>query len=68
MSTAILQSPPMRQQSADAVRAQDADRAWRPLYRLGGVAALLLMVTVIVVIPVYIVSPPPTTVADWIAS
>lgn len=61
--TTVLQEP-------SAARAPGADESrveadWKPIYRMGGVAALISAATIVVGVPVYLISPPPTTVFDW---
>ncbi len=39
--------------------------SWRPLYRMGGVAALVTVVFIPIAIVVFMTWPPPKTVIDW---
>ncbi len=45
--------------------AETADSAWKPLYKVGGAAALLSVVFFPMQIAVLIISPPPSTVIGW---
>jgi hypothetical protein len=42
-----------------------AEAAWRPLYRVGGAAALTLIAFVVLAIIVFLIDPPPTTVIGY---
>jgi Domain of unknown function (DUF4386) len=72
MKTSTMLSP-TRLERVDAPAAEAAERAdianpaWRPLYMIGGVAALISAAIVPLAIVVYILWPPPTTVADYFA-
>lgn len=48
-----------------ATHAETADSAWKPLYRVAGVAALLSVGIIVAAIVVLVVNPPPTTVTGW---
>jgi hypothetical protein len=43
------------------------DHAWKPLYRLGGIAALAILALVPVQMAVFFIWPIPTSVSDWFA-
>src|SRR6476660_4739411 len=61
--TTILQQPSAaRDAHADAARVE-AD--WKPMYRMGGMAALISIAAIVIAVPIYLISPPPTTVLDW---
>ena len=49
----------------DASHATIADSAWKPLYRVGGAAALTIVGLIVLQIIVYVASPPPTTVIGY---
>lgn len=61
--TTVLREPVRARGAGTDVSRAEAD--WKPMYRMGGVAALISVATVVVAIPVFLVSPPPTTVLDW---
>lgn len=62
MTTVLQKSSAVRDAPADAAQVE-AD--WKPMYRMGGVAALISIATIVIAIPIYLISPPPTTVLDW---
>lgn len=73
MTTFLSESPSAHHVRADVSRIgadepiESTDAAWKPVYRVGGVAALVSVGTIVVAVPIYLISPPPTTVADWFA-
>jgi len=42
-----------------------ADSAWKPLYRVGGAAALTIVVLFVLQLIVFVASPPPSTVIGY---
>lgn len=68
MTTSPLEAPTIgRTRAQTPAVSAPADRAWAPLYRLAGFAALLMAVFIPIQTAVFIVSPPPTTVLGWFA-
>jgi hypothetical protein len=67
MNTSTTGSTPARHQHMDEPHANLADTAWRPLYQVGGAAALLSVVFIAAAVVVFIVWPIPTTVEAWFA-
>jgi hypothetical protein len=69
MSRAIMDTPAIapssRDQLAHAPATAGPEDAWRPLYRLGAVAALLAVAFIVIAAIVYAFSQPPTTVTGW---
>jgi hypothetical protein len=66
MKTSNRESLPASHQRMDPSHATIADSAWKPLYRIGGAAALLAAVLfVIEIIGVSATGPPPLTVIGW---
>jgi Domain of unknown function (DUF4386) len=49
----------------DEPRAETTASAWKPLYRVAGVAALLMVVFIPIQSIVFVVWPPPSTVIGW---
>ncbi len=60
-----LESLSASQKPMDAADAKLAVSAWKPLYRVGGAAALIMVVFIPIQSIVFIVSPPPSTVIGW---
>ena len=46
MKTSNVESPSTSQKPMDASRAETTESAWKPLYRIGGAAALFVVVFV----------------------
>lgn len=65
MKTSSMESPSASHQHMDESHAIIADPAWKPLYRIAGVAALIMVVFIPIQSIVFIVSPPPSTVIGW---
>ena len=65
MKTADIKSPSASQKPLDAFRAETTEFAWRPLYRIGGAAALTVVLLYIIQIIVFVTSPPPATVVGY---
>ncbi len=57
-------APPRKDVAGGAV-AVTAEKVWRPLYMVGGVAALLSVAFVVLAVYVFVISPPPTTIEKW---
>ncbi len=66
MNPSIIGSPSASQQHMDEPRAA-AGAVWRPLYRVGGAAALLSVVFILAAAVVFIAWPIPTTLEAWFA-
>ncbi len=58
---------PPRTSVANGAVAVTAEKVWRPLYMVGGVAALLAVAFVVLAVYVFVISPPPTTIEKWFA-
>lgn len=70
MSAPMMEAPSILQQGAGASFAaskRSAEVNWRPLYWIGGVAALLSVATIALAMVVYLAWPPPSTMAGWFA-
>ena len=65
MKTSSRASPSASQKPMDASHAAIADAAWKPLYRVGGAAALLVAVLYVIQIIDFVVTPPPSTVIGY---
>jgi hypothetical protein len=65
MKTADVASPSASQKPLDASRAETAESAWKPLYRIGGAAALTVVLLYVIQIIVFVVSPPPSAVVGY---
>lgn len=65
MKTSSSESPSSSHQRMDESHAKIADSAWKPLYRVGGMAALIMVVFIVIEIPILIVWPPPGTVIGY---
>jgi len=57
--------PSANQKPMDQSHRETADSAWKPLYRVGGAAALTIVVLFVTQIIVLVASPPPSTVIDY---
>ncbi len=53
------------QKPLDSSQATIADSTWKPLYRVGGVAALMVVVLYVIQMIVFVASPPPSTVVGY---
>lgn len=62
MTASILGTPPARQSRIDVPYVEPAEVAWKPLYRVGGAAALLSVGFIAVAVVVFLAWPPPATV------
>jgi hypothetical protein len=67
MNTSVIESRPSGAQPMDASPAASAGSAWKPLYRVGAVAALLSVACIAVAVTVFLAWPPPTTIESWFA-
>jgi len=65
MKTSNIESPPASHQRMNESHATIADSAWKPLYRVGGAAALTIVVLFVLQIIVFVASPPPSTVIGY---
>ena len=65
MEMSNLESPSASHQRMDASHATIADSAWKPLYRVGGAAALTIVVLFVLQLIVLVASPPPSTVIGY---
>ena len=67
MTPSAIEPRPATPQSLHTPVADHTDSAWKPLYRIGGGAALLAVACIIASIAVFLAWPPPTTVESWFA-
>lgn len=65
MKTSTMESSSTSQKPMDESRAETTASAWKPLFRVAGVAALLMVVFIAIQSIVLFVSPPPSTVIGW---
>ena len=71
MQAPTIESSPTTQPRPDVSQAETAEVAWKPLYRIGAVAALISVAIVFIAAIVFIVWPPPSfqpttnAVIDW---
>ena len=65
MKTSNMKSSSTSQKPMDESRAATTESAWKPLYRIGGVAALFVVVFIPIQSIVFVVWPPPSTVIGW---
>lgn len=65
MKTSNVESPSTSQKPMDESHAKTADAAWKPLYRVGGAAALTIVGFMAIQIIVFIAWPPPSTVLGY---
>jgi len=65
MITSNKESPSVSQKPMDTSQALMADSAWKPLYRVAGVAALLMVVFIAIQSIVFLAWPPPDTVLGY---
>jgi uncharacterized protein DUF4386 len=67
MNPSVIDSQPASPQPKNLSAAVRASSAWKPLYRIGGGAALLAVGCIVAAIAVFLAWPPPTTVENWFA-
>lgn len=60
MQAPIIESSPTSSPHLDMPAAETADAAWKPLYRVGSVAALIGVVVIPIAIIVFVAWPPPS--------
>ena len=65
MKTSTMESSLAIQKPMDESHTKMADSAWKPLYRIGTVAALIMVVFIVIEIPIYLAWPPPSTVIGY---
>ncbi len=65
MKTSSTESPSASHQRVEESRAETPESAWKPLYKVGGVAALIIVVFIPIQSIVFVVWPPPSTVIGW---
>jgi len=65
MKMSSMQFPSASQKPMDESRAETTASAWKPLYRVAGVAAVLMVMFIPIQSIVFIVWPPPSTVIGW---
>jgi hypothetical protein len=65
MKTSNIESPSASHQRMNESHATIADSAWKPLYRVGGAAALTIVVLFVLQLIVLVASPPPSTVIGY---
>ena len=61
------QTPRVPRARAAEPPAETTDASWRPLYLIGGVAALLSVMLIVAAMAVFLVWPPPSGVSAWFA-
>ena len=62
MKTSSMESPSASHQHVDASHAKMADSAWKPLYKVGAMAALAEIAIIVIQVPIFFLYPQPTTV------
>ena len=65
MKTSSRESPSASHQRMDESRAETTESAWKPLYKVAGVAALIMVVFIPIQSIIFFVWPPPSTVIGW---
>ncbi|HYB02718.1 MAG TPA: DUF4386 family protein [Ktedonobacteraceae bacterium] len=65
MTPPRIEMLPVDQKPAYASRAETTVFPWKPLYRVGGIAALTIVGIMVIQIIVFIASPPPSTVLGY---
>jgi len=65
MSTSVIESVAAIDQRGNATVAEQADVAWKPLYRIAAVVALLSVAFIVVAGIMFAVNPIPTTMVGW---
>ncbi|MGB8343848.1 MAG: hypothetical protein WCD86_03135 [Ktedonobacteraceae bacterium] len=58
-------SQPVDHQYVDEPHIETTESAWKPLYRVAGVAALIMAAFILIQVVVFVVWPPPSTVIGW---
>ena len=59
MKTSHVETPLTSLKPEDMPHTQTVDPAWKPLYKVGGVAALIVVMLIVISIPIFIIWPPP---------
>lgn len=67
MDTTTMVSLPERHQDVDKPRVKTADVTWKPLFRIGAVAALIEIAIIVIQAPIFMLYPQPTTVMGHFA-
>jgi hypothetical protein len=62
MKTSSIQSPSASQNPMDEPHIETTAFAWKPLYKVGGMAALVQIAIIVIQAPIFILYPQPTTV------
>lgn len=65
MKTSRREAPSASQQPIAEADANSGDRAWKPLYRVGGAVGLSVVVLSLIQVIAFIASPPPSTVIGY---
>jgi hypothetical protein len=65
MKTFNREAPSASQKPMDEPPIETTESAWKPLYRVAGVAALLIVVFIPIQSIVFVLWPPPNTVIGW---
>jgi Domain of unknown function (DUF4386) len=65
MKTFNIESPSASQKPMDEPHIETTDSAWKPLYKVGGAAALILLGLIPIQIIIFIAHPPPSTVIGY---
>ena len=67
MNQSIIESLQASPQPKNLSDAAHTSAAWKPLYRIGGGAALLAVACIVAAIAVFLAWPPPITIENWFA-
>ncbi len=65
MKMSIIESPPAGHQRMDGFHAMTVDSTWKPLYKIGAVAALIMVAFIPIQTIIFLVWPPPDTVSGY---
>ena len=65
MRTSTIVSPPASHQRVDESHIETTDATWKPLFRVGAVAALIIVVFIPIQSIIFVIWPPPSTVIGW---
>ena len=65
MNASILESPSAIQPRVDESPVETPDSDWKPLYRIGGAAALASIACIVLAVAVFLAWPPPTTILGY---
>lgn len=65
MKTFSIEATSTSQKPAETSRTERSESVWKPLYLVGGVAALMIVLLYVIQIIVFVLSPPPTSVIGY---